>query len=97
MKYLAHKSPTALKLTYRQLRLGPNIDSIADIMKMEYRMACRSYRGVDLFEGIRAVVIDKDGAPQWSPAELSAVRDEDLDVYFVPVPGEPDFSQADLS
>jgi enoyl-CoA hydratase len=94
---LAIKSPTALKLTYRQLRLGPNIDSIADIMKMEYRMACRSYRGVDLFEGIRAVVIDKDGAPRWEPDELAAVVDGDLDEYFAPVPGEPDFAQAELT
>ncbi|CAN0545415.1 unnamed protein product [Laminaria digitata] len=97
LKYLAHKSPTALKLTFRQLRLGPKIESIADIMKMEYRMAHRTYRGVDLFEGIRAVVIDKDGAPRWQPDDLAAVSDADLDEYFVPAPGEPDFSQAELS
>lgn len=94
---LAHKSPTALKLTFRQLRLGPNIQSIADIMAMEYRMAVRSYTGVDLFEGIRAVVIDKDGAPQWTPDRLDAVGEADLDEYFEPVPGAPDFAQAELS
>jgi enoyl-CoA hydratase len=97
LKYLAHKSPTALKLTFRQLRLGPTIESIADIMKMEYRMAHRTYRGVELFEGIRAVVIDKDGAPQWQPDNLAAVSEDDLNEYFVPAPGEPDFSQAELS
>ena len=94
---LAHKSPTALKLTFRQLRLGPKIESIADIMRMEYRMAFRTYRGDDLFEGIRAVVIDKDGAPRWQPDNLDAVRDADLDEYFVAAPDEPDFSQAELS
>ncbi|MBT5570792.1 MAG: enoyl-CoA hydratase/isomerase family protein [Alphaproteobacteria bacterium] len=94
---LAHKSPTALKLTFRQLRLGPKIESIADIMRMEYRMAFRTYRGDDLFEGIRAVVIDKDGAPKWQPDSLDAVRDVELDEYFVPAPDEPDFSQAELS
>jgi len=60
-------------------------------------MAHRTYPGVDLFEGIRAVVIDQGGAPQWQPDTLAAVRDADLDEYFVPAPGEPDFSQAELS
>ena len=94
---LAQKSPTSLKLTFRQLRLGPKIESIADIMCMEYRMASRTFRGEDLFEGIRAVVIDKDGTPKWQPDSLDAVKDADLDEYFVPVPDEPDFRQAELS
>jgi len=97
LRMLATKSPTSLKLTFRQLRLGPNIESIADIMEMEYRMANRSYLGHDMFEGIRAVVIDKDGAPKWEPDTLAAVSDADIDEYFEPVLGEPDFKAAQLS
>ena len=88
---LATKSPTAMKVTHRQLRLGARIESIADIMAMEYRIADRCFRGHDLFEGIRAVVIDKDGAPQWDPTTLNAVSDADVDEYFEPVAGEPSF------
>lgn len=88
---IAGKSPTALKVTYRQLREGARIESIADIMTMEYRLADRSFRGHDLFEGIRAVVIDKDGAPKWNPTTLDAVSEADVDEYFQPVAGEPDF------
>lgn len=97
LKMLATKSPTALKLTFRQLRVGPGIESIADIMEMEYRMANRSYVGHDMFEGIRAVVVDKDGAPKWGPDTLAAVSDADIDEYFEPIPGEPDFKAAMLS
>ncbi|MEP4378632.1 MAG: enoyl-CoA hydratase/isomerase family protein [Alphaproteobacteria bacterium] len=88
---LLTKSPTALKVTHRQLRLGAQIDSIAEIMAMEYRLADRSFRGHDLFEGIRAVVIDKDGAPKWNPTTLDAVSEADVDEYFQPVAGEPSF------
>lgn len=88
---ISGKSPTALKVTYRQLREGARIESIADIMTMEYRLADRSFRGHDLFEGIRAVVIDKDGAPKWNPTTLDAVSEADVDEYFQPVPGEPNF------
>jgi len=88
---ISTKSPTALKVTYRQLREGARIESIADIMAMEYRLADRSFRGHDLFEGIRAVVIDKDGAPKWDPTSLDAVSEADVDEYFEPVAGEPNF------
>ncbi len=94
---LGEKSPMSLKVTHRQLRAGSGIDSFADIMRMEYRLAARFFRGDDLFEGIRAVVIDKDGAPKWQPDSLAAVSDSEVAAYFEPVPGEPDFNKFQLS
>ncbi|MBS27956.1 MAG: enoyl-CoA hydratase [Alphaproteobacteria bacterium] len=88
---LAGKSPTSLKVTFRQLRLGPTIEPFADIMQMEFRIADRCFRGHDLFEGIRAVVIDKDGSPKWNPASLDNISTADVDEYFEPVAGEPKF------
>jgi len=88
---IGSKSPTSLKVTFRQLRTGPGLQRFEDVMQMEYRIADRCFRGHDLFEGIRAVVIDKDGAPRWSPAELAGVGETDVDEYFAPAAGEPDF------
>ena len=85
------KSPTSLKVTFRQLRTGPKLKRFEDVMTMEYRMADRFFRGHDLFEGIRAVVIDKDGAPHWEPPDLAGVGETDVDEYFLAVAGEPDF------
>jgi enoyl-CoA hydratase len=85
------KSPTSLKVTFRQLRTGPTLTRFEDVMAMEYRIADRCFRGHDLFEGIRAVVIDKDGAPNWQPSDLAGVGETDIDEYFAPVAGEPDF------
>lgn len=85
------KSPTSLKVTFRQLRTGPALQRFEDVMQMEYRIADRCFRGHDLFEGIRAVVIDKDGAPRWSPPDLAGVSETDVDEYFAPAAGEPDF------
>lgn len=91
---LARMSPTSLKVTFRELREGRAMTRIEDHMRMEYRIAARCYRGHDLFEGIRAVVIDKDGQPTWDPPRLDAVSDADVDEYFQPAPGEPDFERA---
>jgi len=91
-KILATKSPTSLKVSFRQLREGRRLATFAEAMRMEYRIACGCWRGYDFFEGIRAVVIDKDNAPRWRPADLAGVRASDVEEYFAPVEGEPDFA-----
>ena len=40
----------------------------------------------DFQEGVRAVIVDKDNAPKWSPADLSGVTDETLNALFAPLP-----------
>ena len=83
---LKTKSPQSLKVTLRQLRTGASLDSFADNMAMEYRLGGRVVRTDDFQEGVRAVIVDKDNAPRWSPADLSGVTDADLDQLFAPLP-----------
>lgn len=82
---LRRKSPTSLKVTLRQLREGARLD-FEDCMRLEYRLACRFMQDHDFFEGVRAVVIDKDNRPAWQPATLDAVGGELVDAYFAPLP-----------
>ncbi|MGI9464098.1 MAG: enoyl-CoA hydratase/isomerase family protein [Aestuariivirgaceae bacterium] len=75
------KSPTSQKITFEQLTRGARLDFEA-CMQTEYRMVNRIYHGHDFFEGIRAVVIDKDQAPKWQPASLPEVSKEAVAGYF---------------
>jgi enoyl-CoA hydratase len=86
---LRGKSPTSLKITFRQLRAGAGLD-FEECMKLEFRIVSRIFRGVDFFEGTRAVVIDKDQNPKWRPARLHEVSDTDIDAYFAPLDTELD-------
>jgi enoyl-CoA hydratase len=86
-KSLASKSPTSLKVTLRQLRLGAQLD-FADCMRMEYRLTNRFMAGSDFYEGVRAIIIDKDQAPKWQPSDLAAVDDAMVDRYFAPLAQE---------
>lgn len=79
---LQKKSPTSLKLTFAQLRRGEAMETFRDVMRMEFRLVCHVMQGNDFFEGVRAILVDKDNTPTWSPARLEDVRDEDIDNHF---------------
>jgi enoyl-CoA hydratase len=83
---IAGKSPTSLKLTFEQLRRGAGL-SFDECMRQELRMVMRVMDGVDFYEGIRALLIDKDQKPVWRPASLAEVTDADIAAYFAPMPG----------
>jgi enoyl-CoA hydratase len=79
---LATKSPTSMKVALRELRQARALPSFADEIAIEYRLACRMICMHDFREGVRAVVIDKDNTPRWSPARLEDVTDASLDALF---------------
>ena len=89
---LAAKSPQTLKVAFRQLRTGAALTDFADVMRMEYRIASRVVRRHDFLEGVRAVIVDKDNAPRWSPADLDGVDDALLDEIFAPLPAGEEWS-----
>ena len=37
-------------------------------MRAEFRIVSRIIEGHDFYEGVRAVIVDKDNAPRWQPA-----------------------------
>ncbi len=80
------KSPQTLKVAFRQLEAGAAMTDFADNMAMEYRIGARVVQRRDFLEGVRAVIIDKDNAPRWDPAELAGVTDAMLDEIFAPLP-----------
>ena len=92
---LKTKSPQSLKVTLRQLRLGAALPSFAANMAMEYRLGGRVVRTHDFQEGVRAVVVDKDNAPNWSPADLSGVSEADIDALFAPLPDGQEWTPLD--
>uniref|UniRef100_A0A8C8BQ26 3-hydroxyisobutyryl-CoA hydrolase n=1 Tax=Otus sunia TaxID=257818 RepID=A0A8C8BQ26_9STRI len=77
-------SPTSLKMTLRQLKEGASM-SLQEVLTMEYRLTQACMRGHDFYEGVRAVLIDKDQSPRWKPAALEEVSDEFVDDCFKPL------------
>lgn len=79
---LEHRSPTSLKVTLEMVRRGARCASLAEDLEMEFTMVQSFLVAEDFFEGVRALLVDKDRAPKWSPATLDAVTPEDVAGYF---------------
>jgi enoyl-CoA hydratase len=81
---LLTKSPTSLKVTLRQLMIGRDYDLEA-ALALEYRLTQHVMAAHDFYEGVRAMLIDKDQTPRWHPPTLAEVSDSAVDAYFVPI------------
>ncbi len=77
------RSPTASCVTQRQLTLGRNLE-LAACFRMELELVEHCFEHGDFQEGVRALIIDKDDAPRWSPATLDAVPQAAVDAFFRP-------------
>lgn len=81
---LAKKSPMSMKLALAQLRNGEGL-AFDETMKIEFRLSQFCMRQHDFYEGIRAVLIDKDHTPKWLPETLDGVEDELIASAFEPL------------
>jgi enoyl-CoA hydratase len=78
------KSPLSLKLALAQVRRGKNWD-FKTCMRAEFRIVSRIIHGHDFYEGVRAVIVDKDNHPRWVPATLAEVSDAEVEGHFAPL------------
>jgi len=81
-KKLLKKSPTSMKVSYQQMRRGRALKSFRENMKMEFRIVNRIIKGHDFYEGVRAILLDKDNDPKWNPAALDAVSRAAVESHF---------------
>jgi enoyl-CoA hydratase len=74
------KSPTSQAIALRQMALGPDVD-FEEALRMDYRIVSRVCRGHDFYEGVRALIVEKDNRPQWSPPPSTT----EVERYFAPL------------
>jgi enoyl-CoA hydratase len=75
------KSPLSLKLALAQVRRGKAWD-FETCMRAEFRIVSRVIHGPDFYEGVRAVIVDKDNKPRWRPATLAEVSEAEVERHF---------------
>jgi len=74
-------SPLSLKLAFRMLQQWRGLE-IEDALTLEYRAMMHVFAGEDFYEGVRAVLIDKDQKPRWRFGSLAQVREAEVERHF---------------
>jgi enoyl-CoA hydratase len=83
---LAQKSPKSLKLTLAAIRNARVLRSLEEALTVEYRLTVRLFEDGEFPEGVRALIIDKDRKPKWSPARPADVPHSLVERYLSPLP-----------
>ncbi|MDP3670025.1 MAG: enoyl-CoA hydratase/isomerase family protein [Telluria sp.] len=78
------RSPLMMCVTHELLARGARLE-VADCLRMERTLVRHCFEHGEVLEGVRALVIDKDNAPKWSPAALEQVTGEMVAGFFAPV------------
>ncbi len=85
---LRKKSPTSLKIAFAQMQAGKALN-LAECLKLEFRLASHVITTHDFREGIDARISGKGRTPDWQPATLAEVSDDEIvRVFTTPVDGE---------
>ena len=74
-------SPLSLKLAFRQMSNGAGSE-LEQALTLEFRVIQHLLAGNDFYEGVRAVLLEKDKKPRWSAASLEQVSAGDVARHF---------------
>jgi enoyl-CoA hydratase len=83
---LATRSPKALALTLEAIRRAKSYRTLEEALTVEYRLCNRLYADGEFIEGVRALLVDKDKQPRWSPARIEDVTPTIVADHFAPRP-----------
>ncbi|QJD91033.1 enoyl-CoA hydratase/isomerase family protein [Duganella dendranthematis] len=84
LQVMTTRSPLMMSVTHELIKRGAALD-VAGCLRMERTLVRHNFENGEVIEGVRALVIDKDNAPQWQPATLAEVTSEMVQRFFQPV------------
>jgi enoyl-CoA hydratase len=91
---LGQKSPKSLKLTLAALRDARRLGSLEEALNVEFRLCVRLFEDGEFIEGVRALLVDKDRQPKWSPPRLEDVSPDMVAAYLAPLPAREELGLA---
>ncbi len=78
---LAHGSPTTAGLIWELFRRTRHL-GLADALRLELVVSVQCCAHPDLPEGVRAVLVDKDHKPRWTPPSVDQLTHAWIDEHF---------------
>lgn len=81
LKTLQTRSPISLHITFKHIHMARH-ETYNQSIERDYQLACAFFSQTDVYEGIRAAVIDKDRNPKWTHSSIFNISVADIDYYF---------------
>lgn len=78
---IEQQSPLSLCVTFEQIRKAETL-SLAECLQMDYGLVQHFMKSDDFYEGVRAMVVDKDKQPQWAYKKISEVPAQHVASFF---------------
>lgn len=85
LKQIDSNSPLSVRVIYEQIKRHKNL-TLIDAFKSDYRTAYRFMNGIDFFEGVRCLLVDKGDKQKWEYEYSHSVPDEVVESYFEEIP-----------
>lgn len=86
------KSPKSLKLTLAAILNARTLGSLEQALAIEFRLCTRLFEDGEFIEGVRALIVDKDRKPKWSPPRLGDVTPQLVRDYLESLPAGEDLT-----
>jgi len=81
LKTLGRMSPFSLAVVFEQIKRGQTMN-LHDCFVMEYKLTQGFMNHREFFEGVRALLVDKDKSPQWSHKTVFDVSSDEVEELF---------------
>lgn len=82
-KTLSHGSPVSVKLIDAQLKRAKYM-SLVQVFQSELELSVQCCRHREFPEGVRALLVDKDGKPEWTYSSVAEVEDRFIEELLTP-------------
>ena len=80
-KMMLPMSPLSMAVVFEQIVRGSKM-TIKEVFEMEYKIAAGFLDHTEFYEGVRALLVDKDKNPQWKYQHVKQVKDQDIAHFF---------------
>lgn len=79
--HIRSRCPKSVAVTFEHFRRSLN-KSFGEVTATDFTLVQSVLRDTEIYEGIRALLIDKDKTPRWKPDKLEDINDELISSYF---------------
>ena len=79
---LRTRSPLAVSVALKAIRRASHMDTLAQVLEQDLMLAAAFARSPDFFEGVRALLVDRDKAPRWRHRSLDDVDPTEVAEMF---------------